>query len=166
MVALRSVIFICAGLFVAAVAAFLAYQTLYATAAADPIDALLPTLESEEGFEGNVYNDSRSNPSIGYGTLLPLTKDESLWLARNRLEAKLERLRNRWPPYNDMPDRVKVALLDMSYQEGVHGVLGYTDMLAALARGDWQAAEAAGLDSVWARETPSRARRVTDRFLP
>ena len=42
-----------------------------------------------------------------------------------------------------------------------HGC-GFHDMLAAIERGDFTAARAAALDSVWARETPARARMVAD----
>ena len=36
------------------------------------------------------------------------------------------------------------ALLDMAYELGVEGLLGFHDMLAALERGDWAAASDGG----------------------
>ena len=46
-----------------------------------------------------------------------------------------------------MSGHVQEALLDMAYQLGVDGLLGFHDMLAALERGDYQAAKAAALSS-------------------
>ena len=48
----------------------------------------------------------------------------------------------------------------MGYQIGCHGVLGFHEMLAALARGDTEAAIQAALDSDWDEETPRRAMLV------
>ena len=45
----------------------------------------------------------------------------------------------------------------MVYQLGCAGVLGFHDMLAALARGDTEAAVKAALASDWDEETPRRA---------
>ena len=74
------------------------------------------------------------------------------------------RLALRWQPYADMPPAIRGALLDMSYQLGVNGVLEFHDMLAALAAGNYAEAHRAALDSRWAKETPKRARRVTQVF--
>ena len=52
----------------------------------------------------------------------------------------------------------------MAYQLGVHGVLEFKEMLASLERGDCQAARRQALESAWARETPARAKRVTERL--
>lgn len=52
-------------------------------------------------------------------------------------------LRQHLPRYDALPDRAKLALLDMAYNLGVTGLLhGYPRLLGAVAAGNW--AEAAG----------------------
>ena len=57
---------------------------------------------------------------------------------------------------------MRYALGLMGYQLGCHGVIGFHDMLAALARGDTEAAVKAALDSDWDEETPRRATLVVE----
>ena len=53
-----------------------------------------------------------------------------------------------------------MALVIMSYQLGVSGVSKFKKFLGALDRKDWALAEREGMNSLWARQTPNRARRV------
>ena len=64
----------------------------------------------------------------------------------------------------DRPIHEQGALLDLSWQAGVEGLLEFTGMLAALEREDCAEAKRQALDSVWARKTPERANRVTSRL--
>ena len=52
----------------------------------------------------------------------------------------------------------------MAEQLGPAGVLGFHDMLEALASEDWDGAATAALDSQWARETPARAKHAAQVF--
>ena len=65
-----------------------------------------------------------------------------------------------WPPWAAASSRVRRVLSLMAYQIGCRGVIEFRDMLGALARKDYQAAHAAGLESEWAKETPIRATSV------
>ena len=57
------------------------------------------------------------------------------------------------------------ALVNMAFQMGVHGVLGFRRALAAMQAGDWRLAQTHLLDSRWAREqTPDRAHRVAEQI--
>ena len=66
-------------------------------------------------------------------------------------------LRAKWPPYQALSAPVRAALLDMAYNLGVNGLLGFKDMVSALERGDYDTAADEALDSVWARRRPDRA---------
>lgn len=118
--------------------------------------ALLRRLEDQEGFRDTVYVDTRGFRTIGYGTLMPISRAEGELLLRHRLEAAAKELIRRWPSVTEMPLGVQVGLIDAAYQLGVSGLLGFHDMLAALERRDWIAAAAAAEDSRWNRETPAR----------
>jgi lysozyme len=129
----------------------------------EPIKA---QLRSDEGFDPFPYKDIRGFDTIGYGFLvdreqgggLPLPVAE-FWLDYD-LNLRIDLFRKRWPPFEKQPLQVQTALINMSYQMGVAGVLGFKLMLKALARGDRAEAERQALDSDWAEQTPNRAKRV------
>jgi lysozyme len=50
----------------------------------------------------------------------------------------------------------------MAYNLGAEGVAGFQMMLAALQRGDRDAAALNCLDSLWAKQVGARAERVAD----
>ena len=122
-----------------------------------PAAAVLERLKTEEGFRGMPYTDTRGHPTLGYGTKLPITEAEGAWLLETRLADTHARLAKAWPPYGGLNHARQGALLDLAYELGVEGLLGFHDMLAALERGDWKAASAAALKSKWATEVPGRA---------
>jgi lysozyme len=53
----------------------------------------------------------------------------------------------------------------MAFQLGINGFLQFRMMRQALSRCDWLAARNEALDSLWARQTPNRARRVAEQIL-
>ena len=61
-------------------------------------------------------------------------------------------------------DRVRQrALIDMRFQLGRDGFIGFMRMLDAFARQDYDRAADEALDSKWARQdTPARAREIAD----
>ena len=125
----------------------------------DPVTSVaeLKRLKTEEAFRGMVYPDSRGHPTVGWGTKLPITEAEGSWLLETRLADAHARLAKAWAPYEALNKARQGALLDMAYELGVEGLLGFHVMLAALERGHWAAASAAALASVWATEVPMRA---------
>ena len=127
---------------------------------------LIKTLKQEEGFRSHAYDDSRGVLSIGYGTNIGegITRAEAEYLLRERLMQTWADLRKAWPAISTLPTSVQFAVLDMAYQLGVHGVLGFHKMLAALAGGDYNTAAKEADLSRWAIETPDRARRVVRVF--
>lgn len=62
--------------------------------------------------------------------------------------------------YNQLNDARRMALVNMVFQLGLSGVLGFKKMIHHLQLGNWSAVAAEALDSKWARQTPNRARRV------
>lgn len=131
-----------------------------------PVDRLVDRLKIEEGFRPKPYRDTRGIMTIGYGTAIELgiSPQEGAILLRYRLVEKEKELASAWPPYGEQPESIQSALLDMSYQLGVHGVLEFHDMLAALTRKDYEAATRAVEQSAWNRETPKRVERVAAVF--
>jgi len=143
---------------------------------------IINKIKSEEGFRGRVYKCSEGHDTVGYGTKLPLTKEElqiikdireydvlpqdgkkiypseAEALLRHRLYPMLERLNeHKWFRYTE--DEVRVVLCDMAYQLGWNGLCKFKKMLKAIVNGDYDRAANELLDSKYANQTPNRAKR-------
>lgn len=137
---------------------------------------LLDTIARQEGFRPDVYKDTRGYWTVGIGALV--TKDDcsaeeasamcgAPWtyaLAEQRMgthvaEVEAE-LAAKLPWFAGLPDLPRWGLTDMAYQLGVRGVLMFAHMLGALEAGDYAKAERDALNSLWAHQTPNRAREV------
>lgn len=142
------------------------------------IDPILDHLEREEEFRGFVYDDAtglpirpgtivKGHPTAGYGCALdvePLTKEEARYLLRNRYEARKAALDAALPWWRALSPARQLVLVSMAYQLGIAGLLKFHDTLAAVKRGDWEAAAAGMRASLWARQTPARAERLAEKM--
>lgn len=137
----------------------------------DPVTA---QIAQDEGLRLQVYDDATGKPiepgdrvvgkpTIGYGCLLcapgGITKDEALALLNARV-AKARELAATIPVYASLDAVRQGVLVQMVYQMGLAGVLGFRATLAALAAGNWQAAADDMRASHWAQQTPGRANRL------
>lgn len=124
-------------------------------------DRVAADLVEHEGFRGEAYRDSLGFWTIGYGTRLPLTRAEAYLLLRHRMCEKADELDRAQPWWRDLPTPAANALLNMAYQLGVPGLLGFAKTLALLRDGRYAAAADEALNSKWARhDTPARAAKV------
>ena len=137
---------------------------------------LLSTIARQEGFKPDCYRDSEGYWTIGIGCLV--TKEDcsletarslcgAPWtyaLAEQRMSAKVAEieaaLSARLPYFDSLPEFVRWGLTDMAYQLGVRGVLMFQHMLDAIEAGNYAQAEADALNSLWAHQTPNRAKEV------
>lgn len=128
-------------------------------------------LREDEGERLTAYRDSEGYLTIGIGVLIDaqkgggITKEESQMLFRNRLNKKEAELNAKFPTYGNLDDARAGVLLNMSYQLGVEGVLGFKNMLNAVRRKDWAEAARQMKDSKWYRQTPERAERLMDQMI-
>lgn len=132
------------------------------------IDDLIDDLKRDEGWEPSAYKDHLGYLTIGFGFLIDERKGGELplevgefWL-RLGAERRWKQLLWMQPWLNEQPEQVQRALANMAYQLGVGGVNRFRKMLAALKAGDRKLAATEALDSRWAKQTPNRAKRVTD----
>ncbi|HBA9627248.1 TPA: glycoside hydrolase family protein [Escherichia coli] len=56
----------------------------------------------------------------------------------------------------------RAALINMVFQLGINGVLKFKKMIAYMNTRQFDKAADEALDSLWAKQTPNRAKRVTD----
>lgn len=130
-------------------------------------DDLLADLRRDEGWSPTLYKCTADAWTLGYGFNVDPDKGGRIpkavaefWL-RYEINDRESQLQSRWPAYENQHPDVKRALLNMTFQMGVDGVLGFKNMLKALERGDRLEAAGHARDSDWWRiQTRERAERV------
>lgn len=134
--------------------------------------ALQKELEEDEGRVSYAYPDSKGYLTIGIGFLIDKKKGGRIpdavidfWL--NYLIDEREKQLDQYIPWwRKLSDKRQRALLNISWQLGVHGLLGFPKMLAALQDGNYGEAYRQALDSKWAKaDTPKRAQKVAEMLL-
>ena len=124
---------------------------------------LLEDIKAEEGFSAVVYKCTEGFDTIGYGTKMPITKEEAELLLEHRLKAMKAQLTSYLYDL-DIKDEAWDILFNMAYQLGVNGVLKFKKMIEALRVKNYKEASKQGMDSLWAKQTPQRANRLMKRM--
>lgn len=141
------------------------------------VSLIAADLRRMEGFR-SVADNKDGNWTIGYGENLsaqskePITAGDVKDMRFTPQEANARMISRVAQMSAELSQRLKFwgklstnqrrALVNMSYQNGVQGVVvGFKDMIAALARGDTKEAVREALDSDWARTFKTRAAQVT-----
>lgn len=148
-------------------------------------------LRIDEGNELNVYPDSEGEPTIGNGRCLTtkgLTKEECDCLnlgtyEKNAVIAKLEvrgitqeeadyllsndidffssQLSKRISWFNKLPETAKIVLINMCFNLGVDGLLGFKKTISFIDRGKYKEAAEEMLNSHWKDQVGDRAIRLS-----
>ena len=118
-------------------------------------------LKRHEGFRGMPYKCSEGFDTIGYGTLLPLSEKEAEMLLRYRLNMYEASLADNVDFYDDAPVEIRGVLLNMAYQMGVVGVMGFHKTLTYLERREYLKASEEMKNSLWYRQTKNRAEELS-----
>jgi hypothetical protein len=151
-----------------------------------PITDITSLLTFEEGDRLFVYDDQTGkpitkgshcfgNPTIGRGRALNIegiSEAESTYLLNNDVAHWRAEL-GQFSWYTNLDQVRRDAIVNMAHAQGVAGVEGYHDMIAALVKEhaetvaalqaqDWKAARDAVLTSHWAGEDPERATRCAN----
>jgi len=89
--------------------------------------------------------------TFGYG-FTSISEDEAEAVIEVKLKKIIKQFERREPFINKLPFEAQNILVEMSYQMGVSGVLGFHDMWRYLKLGDYKSASMAMLDSKFARQ--------------
>jgi len=124
-------------------------------------------LTADEDKREHAYQDHLGFWTIGIGRLVDKRKpgsglrdSEMEFMLNNDIEDRIDQLTRRLPWFQNLDDVRKGVLLNMSFQMGVDGLLGFKNTLAMIERGDYAEASDGMLNSLWARQTPARAQRM------
>ena len=126
---------------------------------------LIESIKHHEGFREKSYVDTLGYETIGYGFAIKnLIMEEDI--AGIILERKLLKLitdiYTRLPWVVKMPPKVEEVIIEMCYQLGIGGFSKFKKTIAFLKYGDFEKAGEEMLDSRWAKQTPNRARGMSE----
>ena len=126
---------------------------------------LLNRIKEHEGFREKVYKCTEGFDTIGYGFAvkdLILDKDIAEEILLRKVESLISRVRKKFNWLDTVPPAVQGVLVEMSYQMGVSGVSKFKKALHAMQMFQWNVAADELLDSRWAKQTPNRAKELSD----
>lgn len=106
------------------------------------------------------YKDAVGKLTIGIGRNLDdvgVRDDEMDLMLENDIDAVLEQVVRVFPWYPPLDNVRQNVILNMAFNLGIAGLQGFTQTLAAIARGDYEGAAEHMLDSKWAKQVGGRA---------
>ena len=125
---------------------------------------LIENIKSSEGFRSKVYQCTEGHDTIGYGFAikdLVLSRD----ICDKILEAKVAELKiivnQKIPFIDDLPEVVQEVLYEMYYQLG-NGLFKFVKTMHYIENHKFSAAAIEMLDSLWAKQTPNRAKELSE----
>ena len=132
-----------------------------------PMDPrLFAQIRRDEGEVLHAYKCSQGFLTIGVGRLIDkargggITREEAAYLLANDLRRIDSDLRERFEWFAALDVVRQAALVNMAFQLGTDGLAKFKRTLDCVRDGRYYEAETHALDSLWAVQTPQRARRV------
>lgn len=129
---------------------------------------LFDQLKRDENFRQFPYLDSLGFLTIGYGRNLVvkgLTKSEASLLLSNDIDQAWSQCIVSIPSFKFLGPIRQSVLANMAFNLGIHGLLKFKRMLAAIAAGDYELASKHMLDSLWHEQVGERAERLAKQLL-
>ena len=128
--------------------------------------SLIESIKKHEGYVGVVYKDSLGIDTIGYGFAikdLELDADVCDIILERKLKALHDMIKIKFKWYCYMPQEIKDVVIEMCYQLGVGGFSKFKKTIAYLQNQQFHDASVEMLDSLWAKQTPNRAKELSNR---
>jgi lysozyme len=130
------------------------------------MDRLRQQLKRDEGTVLHAYQDHLGYWTIGTGRLIDkrkgggLSADEADYLLDNDIKRVQAEVLAALPWTENLGQARQCVLLAMAFQMGTPGLLKFVTTLKLVQAGDFAGAARQMLRSLWARQTPARAKRL------
>ena len=126
---------------------------------------LLNQIKKHEGFRSQVYECSEGYDTIGYGFAikdLELDEDIAELILMRKLDALQARILSKFDWFDNSPQEVKDVVTNMCYQLGLSGFSKFKKTIYLLETEQYEEASIEMLDSLWAKQTPNRAKELSE----
>jgi len=127
---------------------------------------LIKELRRDEGVIDHAYQDSLGYWTIGVGRLIDkkkggrLTDEEIDYLLLNDIKECTADLDKNLPWWRSLTDARRRVLVNMRFNLGMAGLLGFKNTLKFIETGDYAKAASNMLLSKWAKQVGQRANRL------
>lgn len=127
---------------------------------------LTKELRRDEGVVPFAYQDHLGYWTIGVGRLIDKKKGGGLsdaeidFLLSNDIDRFEKQIIDALPWYGSLDDVRQRVLVNMAFNMGIAGLLGFKNTLAMVERGDYAGAAKGMLASKWAGQVGERAKRL------
>tara|TARA_Y100000592_G_C5449160_1_gene307746 strand:+ start:21 stop:425 length:405 start_codon:yes stop_codon:yes gene_type:complete len=126
---------------------------------------LIDQLKIHEGYKPTLYKCTAGVDTIGVGFAikdLHLSEEVCELILKEKLEVLEGRFEKSFDWFKDAPLEVRNTCMNMAYQLGFRGFSNFRKTIAFLADKDYKAASVEMLDSKWAKQTPNRAKELSE----
>ena len=134
---------------------------------------LLESVKKHEGYRNTVYLDSLGKRTVGVGHLCvedhwednkEYSEDMLMNILKDDLKNAIQGAERLCSDCPDLDDLAKETIIEMVFQLGESGVSKFKNMWKALEQNppQYDVAATEMLDSRWAKQTPRRAKEMSD----
>jgi lysozyme len=129
--------------------------------------SLVEKIKEHEGYRSTVYQCTEGYDTIGYGFAikdLELSKEVCDIILTEKI-AKLQLdISSKFEWFEDSPEIVKDVVTNMCYQLGLTGFSKFKQTIYYLETEQYEEASVECLDSLWAKQTPNRAKELSEQL--
>ncbi len=129
------------------------------------MEQLIEQLKIHEGYKPRVYKCTAGVDTIGIGFAIKdlyLSEEVCDMILQEKLEELEERFEKKFNWFKSSPVEVRNVMLNMAYQLGFAGFCKFKKTIGYLEEADWDKASIEMLDSKWAKQTPNRAKELSE----
>ena len=126
---------------------------------------IIEQLKIHEGYKPTVYKCTAGVDTIGVGFAikdLHLSEEVCELILTEKLEVLEERFEKKFDWFHTSLVEVRNVMLNMAYQLGFAGFCKFKKTIAYLEEAEWDLASEEMLDSRWAKQTPNRAKELSE----
>jgi lysozyme len=131
------------------------------------ISELRDMLIRHEGVKLKPYRDSVGKLTIGCGRNLDdvgISDLEAFMLLNNDISRVDTALKKEFAWYQRIGEKRQIVVANMAFNMGVAGIKGFTQMIEAIKRQDWEDAAKQMLSSKWAGQVGKRAVELAEKM--
>ena len=128
---------------------------------------LIDQIKKHEGYKSTVYQCTEGYDTIGYGFAIKdlyLSKDVCDIILTEKLAKLQSNVSRKFEWFDDSPIIIKDAVINMCYQIGLSGFSKFKKTIYYLETEQYEEASVECLDSLWAKQTPNRAKEISEQI--